>query len=94
MPKVVEDLVEKLLSQKDFYPEKSEKEQKAIAYAIAYKQYNKSKRKKKADTESIKQVLAIASYASKLELNNNYAEADELSKIVLDFLNDNSNNTQ
>ena len=42
MPKPVDDLVETLLSNPDFYPNKSEKEQKAIAFAIAWKQYNKS----------------------------------------------------
>ena len=43
MPKPVDDLVETLLKNPDFYPEKSEDEQKAIAFGIAWKQYNKKK---------------------------------------------------
>ena len=41
MPKQVDEIVDALLSDNNFYPEKSEKQQKAIAYAIAWSQYNK-----------------------------------------------------
>lgn len=54
MPKPVDDLVETLLSDPDFYPEKSEKEQKAVAYAIAWSQYNKKKKKKKSNKKNKK----------------------------------------
>jgi len=48
MPKPVHDMVNKMLANPDFYPEKSEKQQKAVAWAIAWSQYKK-KRKKKSD---------------------------------------------
>ena len=38
MPKALEDLVTKLMSQSDFYPEKEEGERRSLAYAIATKQ--------------------------------------------------------
>lgn len=50
MPKPVHDMVNKLLADPDFYPEKSEKQQKAIAWATAWSQYKKRK-KKKSDNE-------------------------------------------
>ena len=49
MPKPVHDMVNKMLASPDFYPEKSEKQQKAIAWATAWSQYKKKKRKKKSD---------------------------------------------
>jgi hypothetical protein len=50
MPKPVHDMVNKMLANPDFYPEKSEKQQKAIAWATAWSQYKKKKkRKKKSD---------------------------------------------
>jgi hypothetical protein len=48
MPKEVDDLVKELLSNPDFYPEKSEKAQEATAWAISWSQYNKNKKKKKS----------------------------------------------
>ena len=43
-------MVNKMLANPDFYPEKSEKQQKAVAWAIAWSQYKKKKkRKKKSD---------------------------------------------
>ena len=47
MPKQVDEIVDALLSDNNFYPEKSEKQQKAIAYAIAWSQYNKKHKRKK-----------------------------------------------
>lgn len=38
MPKKVHELVNKLLKQKDFYPDKSEKDRESSAWAIAYSQ--------------------------------------------------------
>lgn len=48
MPKPVHDLVDKLLENPDFYPEKSEEDRKSTAWAIAYSNFNKTKRKKKS----------------------------------------------
>lgn len=45
MPKEVDDLVKELLSNPDFYPEKSKKAQEATAWAISWSQYNKKKKK-------------------------------------------------
>lgn len=50
MPKPVHDMVNKMLANPDFYPEKSKKQQEAIAWATAWSQYKrKKKRKKKSD---------------------------------------------
>ena len=47
MPKPVEDLVETLLEDPKFYPEKDKDDRKSTAWAIAYSQYNKRKSRKK-----------------------------------------------
>jgi cation transport regulator ChaB len=87
MPKPVDDLVETLLSNPDFYPNKSEKEQKAIAFAIAWKQYNKSskKKRKKKSSEIINNIRIasdLVSYSYKLDNNGNFATSDELFRIA------------
>lgn len=46
MPKPVHNLVNKLLDNPDFYPEKSEEDRKSTAWAIAYSDYNKNKKRK------------------------------------------------
>lgn len=95
MPKVVHDLVDKLLADPDFYPEKSEKEQEAIAWAIAYSKHNKMKgkksKKRKADVNVINKMLT---YGKKLEASSNFYEADALIKIAVNCIDDNSNNTE
>lgn len=97
MPKPVDDLVETLLSNPDFYPDKSEKEQKAIAFAIALKQYNKSNKKKtKKKSSNIINNVRIASnlvsYSNKLDDNGNFDIADELLRIAYSLIeNDNCN---
>jgi hypothetical protein len=97
MPKPVDDLVETLLSNPDFYPDKSEKEQKAIAFAIALKQYNKSNKKKtKKKSSNIINNIRIASnlvsYSYKLDDNGNFDIADELLRIAYSLIeNDNCN---
>ena len=85
MPKPVDDLVETLLKNPDFYPEKSEDEQKAIAFGIAWKQYNKTKKKKKKSSEilnNIKIASNLISYANKLDSNGHYQESDSLLRIA------------
>lgn len=87
MPKPVDDLVETLLKNPDFYPEKSEKEQKAIAFAIAWKQYNKTKKKKKSRKSSeilsnLKIASILLSYANKLDFNGHYQASDSLMRIA------------
>ena len=87
MPKPVDDLVETLLKNPDFYPEKSVKEQKSIAFAIAWKQYNnsnkkKSKKKSSAILNNIKIASNLISYANKLNTNGHYKESDSLLRIA------------
>jgi hypothetical protein len=91
MPKPVDDLVETLLSNPDFYPDKSEKEQKAIAFAIALKQYNKSNKKKtkKKSSNIINNVMIasnLVSYSNKLDDNGNFDIADELLRIAYSLI--------
>ena len=47
MPKPVDDLVTTLLDDPKFYPEKDKKDRESTAWAIAYSQYNKRKKRKK-----------------------------------------------
>ena len=47
MPKPVHDLVDTLLDNSDFYPEKSKEDRESTAWAIAYSNYNKNKKGKK-----------------------------------------------
>ncbi len=87
MPKPVDDLVETLLKNPDFYPEKSEDEQKAIAFGIAWKQYNKTKKKKKTKKSSdvlnnIKIASLLISYANKLDYDGHYIASDSLLRIA------------
>ena len=91
MPKPVDDLVETLLSNPDFYPDKSEKEQKAIAFATAWKQYNKlNKKKTKKKSSNIINNVRIASnlvsYSYKLDDNGNFDIADELLRIAYSLI--------
>jgi len=57
MPKQVDEIVDALLSDNNFYPEKSEKQQKAIAYAIAWSQYNKKNKRKKKSLSSLDKII-------------------------------------
>jgi len=47
MPKPVDDLVKTLLDDESFYPEKDKDDRESTAWAIAYSQYNKRKKRKK-----------------------------------------------
>lgn len=47
MPKPVDDLVKTLLDDPDFYPKKKKEDRESTAWAIAYSQYNKRKKRKK-----------------------------------------------
>jgi len=69
MPKKVHDMVNKMLANPDFYPEKSEKQQKAIAWATAWSQYKKKKKNKK---KSNNEYSAIRK-AELIELGNDIA---------------------
>jgi len=72
MPKPVHDMVNKMLANPDFYPEKTEKQQEAIAWATAWSQYKK-KRKKKSDygfgNERLAELQQLDSEINLLELH-------------------------
>jgi hypothetical protein len=94
MPKEVHDLVDKLLADPDFYPNKSEKEQKAIAWAIAYSKKGKKSNKKKASTDDFNAANTILAYGRTLEASSHFFESDALVKLAIDLIHDNSNNTK
>lgn len=72
MPKPVDDMVNEMLADPDFYPEKSEKQQEAIAWATAWSQYKKM-RKKKSDygfgNERLAELQQLDSEINLLELH-------------------------
>jgi hypothetical protein len=72
MPKPVDDMVNEMLADPDFYPEKSEKQQEAIAWATAWSQYKKM-RKKKSDygfgNERLSELQQLDSEINLLELH-------------------------
>ena len=72
MPKPVDDMVNEMLADPDFYPEKTEKQQEAIAWATAWSQYKK-KRKKKSDygfgNERLAELQQLDSEINLLELH-------------------------
>ena len=54
MPAPVDKLHDELMSDPDFYPEKSDKEKDAIAWAISWSKHNKNKKKKKKKSKKTK----------------------------------------
>lgn len=71
MPKVVHDLVDKLLAKKDFYP--GDKDRESKAWAIAYKQVGGKKSNR---------YVSVLRCANALDEIGYYKEADELTKIA------------
>jgi hypothetical protein len=71
MPKPVHDMVNKMLADPDFYPEKSEKQQKAIAWATAWSQYKKKKKKSDNEYSSVRkaELLKLNDEINLLEKN-------------------------
>lgn len=91
MPAQVDKLHDKLKADPDFYPEKSEKEQDAIAWAIAYSQYNKKKKKKKKSkkkSDSLNHILRVANYLDEI---GNVEFADILDEILQEDVSGNPN---
>ena len=64
MPKPVDDMVDKMLSDKSFYPKKSKEDRESTARAIAYSKYNKRKKKSYwiIDGKLIKTALDVKIY--------------------------------
>jgi hypothetical protein len=63
MPKPVHELVDTLLDNPDFYPEKSKEDRKSTAWAIAYSNYNKNKKRKKKKGESLFSLIPVDSHS-------------------------------
>jgi hypothetical protein len=68
MPKPVHDMVDKMLADKSFYPNKSKEDRESTAWAIAYSKYNKRKKKSYwiIDGKLIKTALDVKVYQAKL----------------------------
>lgn len=80
MPKKVDEIHDALIEDPNFYPEKSEKEQEALAWAIAYSKYNKMKKKKskrKSFIEKLNKVIIA------LENKGYIKEADTLHEVFI-----------
>jgi hypothetical protein len=82
MPKFVDDFVSDRLKDKSFYPELNDKERESIAFAIAYKQYNKknkTKNKKKSFyigyNNRYSNLLRLCSY---LDCSGQFKKADKV----------------
>ncbi len=89
MPAQVDKLHDELIADPDFYPEKSEKEQEAIAWAIAYSQYNKKKKKKKSKKKaSVYQIIRVAQF---LDNSGDPRVADLLDEILEEDVSGNPN---
>ena len=80
MPKKVDEIHDALISDPSFYPEKSEKQQEALAWAIAwskFKKKNKKKSKRKSNVELLNKVITA------LEDSGNFKEADTLHSLFI-----------
>ncbi len=68
MPKPVHDMVDKMLADKSFYPNKSKEDRESTAWATAYSKYNKRKKKSYwiIDGKLIKTALDVKVYQAKL----------------------------
>jgi hypothetical protein len=83
MPKPVDDMVDKMLSDKSFYPKKSKEDRESTAWAIAYSKYNKRKKKSYwiIDGKLIKTSLDVKIYQAKLADDlGNFKKADTIDK--------------
>lgn len=85
MPKPVDDMVDKMLSDKSFYPKKSKEDRESTAWAIANSKYNKRKKKSYwiIDGKLIKTALDVKIYQAKLadELGN-FKKADSIDNLI------------
>ena len=84
MPKPVDDMVDKMLSDKSFYPKKSKEDRESTAWAIALK-YNKRKKKSYwiIDGKLIKTALDVKIYQAKLADDlGNFKKADSIDNLI------------
>lgn len=78
MPKIIHDLVNKLLRKKDFYPDRPQKERESLAWAIAYKQKGHT-RKHKKHASAFRELSACA---NNLDLRGLHEEADLITRAL------------
>jgi hypothetical protein len=82
MPKPVHDMVDSMLADKSFYPEKSKDDRESTAWAIAYSQYNKRRKKKKSSVQHSAvrkaELNQLHRDITSLENNNKHKEAEIL----------------
>lgn len=82
MPKPVDDMVDSMLADKSFYPEKSKDDRESTAWAIAYSQYNKRRKNKKSSVQHSEVRKAELNQLHRditlLENNNKHKEAEIL----------------
>jgi hypothetical protein len=85
MPKSVDDMVDKMLADKSFYPKKSKEDRESTAWAIAYSKYNKRKKKSYwiIDGKLIKTALDVKIYQAKLADDlGNFKKADSIDNLI------------
>jgi hypothetical protein len=85
MPKPVDDMVDKMLADKSFYPKKSKEDRESTAWAIAYSKYNKTKKKSYwiIDGKLIKTALDVKIYQAKLADDlGNFKKADSIDNLI------------
>jgi len=85
MPKPVHDMVDKMLADKSFYPNKSKKDRKSTAWAIAYSKYKKRKKKSYwiIDGKLIKTALDVKIHQAKsADKFGNFRLADSIDNSI------------
>ena len=83
MPKKVDEIHDALIEDPNFYPEKSEKEQESLAWAIAWSKYNKSNKKKKKKSKRKSFIEKLNKVITALENNGYIKEADVLHNVFI-----------
>jgi len=57
MPKKVDEIHNALIADPNFYPDKSDKQQESIAWAIAWSNYKKTNKRKKKSMDDLSKVI-------------------------------------
>lgn len=91
MPKKVDEIHDALIEDPNFYPEKSEKEQEALAWAIAYSKYNKMNKKKKKKSKRKSFIENLNKVIVALEDKGYIKEANSLHDVFIKVSNNLNN---
>ncbi len=100
MPKPVHDMVEKMLADKSFYPDKSKDDRESAAWGIAYKQYNKRKKRNTKsywiiDGKLIRTALDVKVHQAKsADKYGNFRLADNIDRNIRFAYNDDEDEDQ